>query len=71
LAIVNRLTPLQVQEQLIAARKRQAALDQMPWVVNYGPYNWRVPATRTLWQRQAYARFNGQQRDRGPTLPDR
>ena len=59
LAAVNKLTLLEARQQLAAARKRQAALDHLHWVVNYGPYNWRVPAARILWQRQAFARFKG------------
>jgi endonuclease III len=57
-AVVNKLTPIQVEQQMIAAREHQAALNQTRWLVNYGPYNWRTPATRTLRQRQAYASFN-------------
>lgn len=60
LAIVNKLTPAEARQQLAAARRRQAALNQLHWVLNYGPYNWLVSPARTLWQRQAYARFNGQ-----------
>jgi len=60
LAIVNKLTPAEARQQLAAARRRQAALNQLHWVLNYGPYNWLVSPARTLWQRQAYSRFNGQ-----------
>lgn len=43
LALVNKLTPAEARQQLAAAQKRQIALDQLHWVVNYGPYNWRAP----------------------------
>lgn len=62
LALVNKLTPAEAQEQLAVAQRRQIALNQSYWIVNYGPYNWAVPAAKTLWQRRAFARFNGQQR---------
>ncbi|MBN2137565.1 MAG: hypothetical protein JW720_07155 [Sedimentisphaerales bacterium] len=70
LCMVNRLTPIQVEEQLIAAHSRQAVLDQVPWVVNYGPYNWRVPPARSIQERRAYARFNRPQRGRALPLLD-
>jgi len=43
LAAVNKLTLTEAQQQLAAARRRQIALNQLPWIVNYGPYNWQVP----------------------------
>jgi hypothetical protein len=70
LGVVNRLTPIQVEEQIIAARSRQATLDGLHWIVNYGPYNWHVHSARGIQQRKAFARFNGQQRRHCSPIPD-
>lgn len=55
---VNRLSREQAEEYLLATRRWQKRINQKPWVINYGQYNWQVPSTATVQQRQSYARFN-------------
>ena len=55
---VNRLTREQGLEYLRAVSWQQKRLNQRDWIINYGDYNLRVPATLSVEQRRRYARAN-------------
>lgn len=55
---VNSLTKEQAEEYLLATSRWQKRINRKPWVINYGQYNWQVPSTATVQQRQSYAGFN-------------
>ena len=55
---VNRVTKQQAVDHLMNINMRQQRLNQKEWTVNYGEYNWQVPATATVEQRRSYAAFN-------------
>ena len=55
---VNRVTRQQGIDHLMNVYRRQRRLNQRQWIVNYGEYNWQVPATATMAQRRSYAKFN-------------
>ena len=61
---INRVTLQQAEKYLSSAYHRQRRLNQREWIVNYGQYNWNIPATATVEQRRSYARFNHPSRHR-------
>ena len=55
---VNRVTREQGIKHLVDAYRQQQGLNQRDWIVNYGEYNWQIPATKSVRQRRDYARLN-------------
>ena len=55
---VNRVTREQGIGHLAAVYRQQQKLNQREWIVNYGEYNWQVPATASVQQRRQYAAAN-------------
>jgi hypothetical protein len=55
---INRATYQQAEKYLSSAYHRQRRLNKRKWIVNYGEYNWNIPATATVEQRRSYAKFN-------------
>ena len=58
LLTTNRVTRQQGIDHLMNVYRQQQRLNQREWIVDYGRYNWHIPATATVEQRRTYARFN-------------
>lgn len=55
---VNHVTRERGIQYLVDVYRRQQKLDRTNWIVNYGEFNWQIPATTGVQQRRDYARLN-------------
>ena len=55
---VNRVSREKGIQHLVDVYRQQQKLNRKQWVVNYGEYNWQIPATTSVQQRRSYADFN-------------
>jgi len=55
---VNKISWDEGIQYLVGINSRRQRLNRQKWIVNFGQWNWQIPATQTIDRRRSYARGN-------------